>query len=98
MEEGVQIAERDWLTCGLLWIAFTTIALSPLALVARIGRVLFAFMPFGHTVEAVHVALRAWAAGLDAQRWFLRTMVVGALGMLKRAAHLRKVSGRGLAR
>lgn len=95
MDEGADIAERDWLVCALLWILFGTIALSPFGTVSRIGRVLFGLMLFVHTLEAVYVAIRAWTAGLNAQRWLLRTLVVGALGLLKLENHLRKVPGRG---
>jgi uncharacterized membrane protein HdeD (DUF308 family) len=97
MEDGVAIAERDWLICGLLWIVFGTIAVTPFGIASRIGRVLFALMLVVHTVEAVYVGVRARMAGLDAQRWFLRTMIVGALGMMKLEAYLRKVPGRGMA-
>jgi Transmembrane protein 254 len=89
--EVIEIAERDWLTCGLLWIAIGTLALSPFAIVARVGRVLFAFTLCVHTVEAAYVAFRARMVGLSAQKWFLRTIVLGSLALLTMEFHLRKV-------
>lgn len=91
---GIEIAERDWLTCGLLWIVIGTLAISPLGVIARAGRILFAFMLCVHTIEAIYVALRAWSMGLNAHRWFLRTIVLGSLALLTMEVHLRKMPRR----
>lgn len=94
--ERIEIAERDWLICGLLWIAIGILGASPLGMVARVGRGLFAFTLGIHTTQAVYVAFRAWAAGLGARRWFLRTMVLGAFALLAVEAYLRGVPRRRL--
>lgn len=92
--DGIEIAECGWLTCGLLWITIGTLALGPLGVVARAGRVFFAFTLCVHTVEAMYVAFRAWTAGLSAQKWFLRTMVLGSLALLSLETNLRRTSRR----
>ncbi len=89
--ERIEIAERDWLTCGLLWIAIGTLAVSPLGIVARAGRVLFAVTLCVHMVEAINVAFRAPTSGLSARKWFLRPMVLGSLALLAIELHLRKL-------
>jgi uncharacterized membrane protein HdeD (DUF308 family) len=88
--DRIEIAERDWLICGLLWVAVGTLALGPFGFAARVGRGLFAFMLIVHTIEAFYTAIRAWRQGLDAQSWFLRTVVLGALALLALEVHLRK--------
>ena len=88
--EGIEIPERAWLTCGLLWIAVGMLALSPFDVLARMGRLAFAFTLLVHTVEAAYVALRAAAAGFSAQKWFLRTIVLGSFALLTIEFHLRK--------
>jgi hypothetical protein len=92
--ERIEIAERDWLICGLLWIAIGTLMATPLGIVARAGRALFAFALCVHTTEAVYVAFRAWTAGLGARKWFLRTMVLGALALLTFEVHLHRAPRR----
>jgi hypothetical protein len=79
LHEGIEIAERDWLICGLLWMAIGTLAVSPLSIAARAGRVLIALALCVHTTEAAYVFFRAWMARLSAGKWFLRTMVLGSL-------------------
>ena len=88
--EGIEIPERDWLICGLLWIAIGMLALSPFDVLARTGRVIFALTLCVHTVEATYVALRAAAAGFNAQKRFLRTIVLGSFALLIIEFHLRK--------
>jgi len=92
--DEIEIVERDWLICGLLWIAIGTLAVSPLGVVARVGRVLFACALSVHMTEAIYVTLRAWTAGLSRRKWFLRTMVLGSLPLLTMEVHLRKVPRR----
>ncbi len=88
--EKIGFAERDWMTCGLLWIAIGTLAVGPVDVVARAGRVFFALALSVHMVEAVYVAFGARRAAFGAQKWFLRTMVLGSLALLKLEVHLRK--------
>jgi hypothetical protein len=90
VSDGIQIVERDWLICGLLWIVIGTLALSPLGVVAQAGRVLFVFMFCVHAIEAIYVTFRAWGAGLNAQKWLLRAIVLGSLALLAIETHLRK--------
>lgn len=89
--EHIEIPERDWLICGLLWLAVGTLALGPFGIVARVGRWLFAIMLVVHTIEALYTSIRAWSLGLGRQSWFLRTMVLGALALLALEAHIRRV-------
>jgi hypothetical protein len=88
--EHIEIPERDWLTCGLLWLAVGTLALGPFGIVARVGQGLFTFMLVVHTIEALYTSIRAWRLGLRGQSWFLRTMVLGALALLALEAHIRR--------
>ena len=62
--EQIEIPERDWLICGLLWVGLGTLALVPFGVAARVGRGLFAFMLIVHTIEALYTAIRAWRHGL----------------------------------
>lgn len=94
LHEGIEIAERDRLICGLLWIAIGTLAVSPLSIAARAGRVLFALALCVHTTEAAYVSFRAWTAEPSARKWFLRTMVLGSLALLRVEVHLRRVPRR----
>ncbi len=94
VDKGPQIAERDWLTSGLLWIGVGMLALSPLSVLARAGRVLFTFILFVHTVEAVYVGFRARTAGLNAEKWFLKMMVLGSSALRKVESYLRKTPRR----
>jgi hypothetical protein len=96
--EGIEIAERDWLICGLLWIAIGTFAVTPFRVTAWAGRVLFLFTLCLHTVEAVYVAFRVWMAGLSPRKWFLKTMVLGFLALLTIETHLRRAPRRRLPR
>jgi hypothetical protein len=50
--DRIEIPERDWLLCGLLWVAVGTVALGPFGVVARVGRGLFALMLMVHTAES----------------------------------------------
>jgi len=88
--EQIEIQERDWLICGLLWVGVGTLALGPFGVAARVGRGLFALMLIVHTIEAFYTAIRAWRQGLDAQSWFLRTVVLGSLGLLALETHIRR--------
>ncbi len=98
MSEEIEIAERDWLICGLLWVAIGTLASGPFGFIARGARVLFALTLFVHTIEALYVTFRSWKAGLSPQTWFLRTIVLGALALLTLETHLRKRPRRRLVR
>lgn len=88
--DRIEIAERDWLICGLLWVGVGTLALGPFGVAARVGRGLFAFMLIVHTIEALYTAIRAWRLGLSAQSWCLRTVVLGSLALLTLETHLRR--------
>ena len=88
--DRIEIGERDWLICGLLWVGIGTLALGPFGVAAGVVRGLFAFMLIVHTIEAFYIAICAWRQGLDAQSWFLRTVVLGALALLALEVHLRK--------
>jgi len=88
--EQIEIPERDWLICGLLWVGLGTLALVPFGVAARVGRGLFAFMLIVHTIEALYTAIRAWRLRLDAQSWFLRTVVLGSLALLALETHIRR--------
>jgi VIT1/CCC1 family predicted Fe2+/Mn2+ transporter len=90
-DEVIEIAERDWLTCGLLWIATGMLAVIPLGGISRIGRVLFVLMLSVHTLEAIYVAIRACTSGLNVRKWFLRGIVIGALAVIKLEVHLREL-------
>lgn len=92
MRDGVQIAERDWLACGLLWMSLGALALGPFGIVARAARALFAFTLSLHVIEAVYVAFRARAAGRNALAWFLRTLVLGLFALLAIETRLAKPS------
>lgn len=59
----IEIAERDWLICGLLWVGVGTLALGPFGFAARVGRGLFALMLIVYTIEALYTAIRARQAG-----------------------------------
>ena len=88
--QQIEMPERDWLICGLLWVGVGTLALGPFGVVARVGRGLFAFMLMVHTIEALYTAIRARRMGLSAQSWFLRTVVLGLLGLLALETHIRR--------
>jgi len=88
--DRIEIAERDWLICGLLWVGVGTLALGPFGVAAAVGRGLFAFMLIVHTIEALYTAIRAWRHGLGAQSWFVRTIVLGSLALLALETHLRR--------
>lgn len=88
--EHIEIPERDWLTCGLLWLTVGTLALEPFGVVARVGQGLFAFMLVVHTIAALYTSIRAWCLGLEGQSWFLRTMVLGPLALLALETHIRR--------
>ena len=90
MYDRIEVAERDWLACGLLWMSLGALALGPFGSVARIARVLFAFTISVHVMEAIYAAFRARAAGLNPQAWFLRTLVLGLFGLLTIDTHLKK--------
>jgi hypothetical protein len=89
--QGSEVAERDWLICGLLWVAMGTLALGPFGFIARAGRVLFAFTLLVHGVEAVYVAFRAWMAGFSVSTWFFRTIVLSLFALLALQRELGKV-------
>jgi len=86
----IEIPERDWLLCGLLWVAVGTVALGPFGVVARVGRGLFALMLMVHTAESLYAAVRAGRFGFGARSWFLRTIVLGSLALLTLETHIRK--------
>jgi 4-hydroxybenzoate polyprenyltransferase len=88
VDERIEIAERDWLICSLLWVAIATLALGPFGFAARVGRGLFVLMLGLHAAEALYAAIRARRRALDWRLWFLRTMVLGALGLLRLNAHI----------
>ena len=88
--DRIEIPERDWLICGLLWVGVGTLALGPFGFAARVGRGLFAFMLIVHTIEALYTAIRAWRLGLSTQSWFLRTVVLGSLALLALETHIRR--------
>jgi hypothetical protein len=88
--DRIGIAERDWLICGLLWIGIVTLALGPFGFAARVGRGLFVLMLLVHMSEALYAVIRARRLGLDSRVWFLRTIVLGALALLKLNAHIRE--------
>lgn len=91
MHHGLAIAEHDWLICGLFWIGMGTLAVGPLGSIAQAGRMLFALTLFVHTVEALYVAFRARTAKLSVQTWFLKTIVLDSLALLRLEIHLRQV-------
>ena len=70
MCDRIEVAERDWLACGLRWMSLGTLALGPFRIVARIARALFAFTISVHIIEAVYAAFRTRAAGLNPRAWF----------------------------
>jgi hypothetical protein len=76
----VEISEADWLKVGLFWMAlgFTTIV-SPLsaALLGAIARALFMLTIAIHVLEAIYSINLAARAGLDRNRWFWRTLLLG---------------------
>jgi hypothetical protein len=86
--EQIEIQERDWLICGLLWVGVGTLALGPFGVAARVGRGLFAFMLMVRTIEALYTAIRAWRMGLSAQSWFLRTVVLGSFALMALESHI----------
>jgi hypothetical protein len=88
--DRIEIADRDWLTCGLLWVTIGTLALGPFGPATRVGRVLFVFTLTVHAIEALYAAIRARQAGLSMQTWFLRTIVLGSLALLTLEVHLRE--------
>ncbi len=86
--EQIEIAERDWLACGLLWVVVATLALGPFGLAARVGRGLFVLMLIVHTTEALYMSIRAGRLGLGARAWFLRTIVLGSLALVRFETHI----------
>jgi uncharacterized membrane protein HdeD (DUF308 family) len=61
--DRIEIGERDWLICGLLWVGIGTLALGPFGVAAGVVRGLFALMLIVHTIEALYTAIRARQAG-----------------------------------
>ena len=57
--DRIEIGERDWLICGLLWVGIGTLALGPFGVAAGVVRGLFALMLIVHTIEALYTAIRA---------------------------------------
>jgi Domain of unknown function (DUF4499) len=98
MHQGLEIAEHGWLICGLFWVAMGTLAVVPFGSIAQAGRVLFWLTLFVHAVEALYVAFRARTAKLNVQTWFLKTIVLGALALLRLAIHLKQAPHRRLVR
>lgn len=90
--DRIEIPKRDWLLCGLLWMAVGALALGPFGFAAQVGRGLFALMLIVHAAEALYTAIRAHRLGLRAQSWFLRTVVLGSLALLALETHIRKTS------
>ena len=89
--EPIEIAERDWLICGLLWVGVGTLALGPFGVAARVGRGLFTVMLIVHTIEALYAAIRVRHLGLSSQSWLLKTVVLGSLAIVKLETHIRKI-------
>ena len=96
--EQIEIQERDWLICGLLWVGVGALALGPFGVAGRVGRGLFVFMLIVHTLEALYAAIRAWRLGLSAQSWFLRTVVLGSLALVALESHIGRVHRLGSVR
>ena len=88
--DEIRIAERDWLIVGLMWMALGAVALGPFDVVAKAGRILFAFAFVVHTIEALYTAIRSWRVGLGAWAWFLRTIVLGSFALLALEVHLKR--------
>lgn len=86
--DQIEIPERDWLICGLLWMGVGTLAVGPFGFAARVGRGLFAFMLIVHTLEALYTGIRAWRLGRGAQSWFLRTVVLGSFALVALESHI----------
>jgi uncharacterized membrane protein YiaA len=92
VEEQPEFGERQWLICGLLWIAVALLAVGPFGPAAKIGKIIFAFMFILHLSEAMYTGIRAWRAGLSGAGWFLRTMVLGSFALMALETRLRKAS------
>jgi hypothetical protein len=90
IHDRIEIAEHDWLICGLLWLVIGTLALGSLGPVSRAGRILFAFTLSLHMIEALYTATRAGRPGLSAPTWFLKTIVLGSLALLALETHIRR--------
>lgn len=90
IHDRIEIAEHDWLICGLLWVVIGTLALGPHGSLSRAGRILFEFTLSVHTIEALYTASRAWRAGISASTWFLKTIVLGSLALLALETHIRR--------
>lgn len=91
MHQGSESAEHTWLTCGLLWVAIGTLALGLFGSVARVGRMLFGLTLFVHMIETLYAALRMRTVGLNAQTWFLKTVVPGPFVLLALDLHIRRM-------
>lgn len=88
--DRIEIAESGWLICALLWVVAGTLSIAPSSIAARLGRLLFELMLLVHAIEAGYVTVRAWAAGLSAPLWFLRTVVLGSLAVFTIETHLKR--------
>lgn len=88
----IEIGENGWFVCGLLWVVAGALAIVPLAIAARLGRLLLELMLLVHSIEAGYVAVRAWAAGLSMRLWFLRTIVLGSLAVFILETSLRRTA------
>jgi len=90
---AVKIGENGWLVCGLLWVVAGALTIAPVTLAARLGRSLLELMLLIHTIEAGYATVRAWAAGLNARPWFLRTIVLGSFAVFTIENMLRRTVG-----
>jgi hypothetical protein len=89
----VKIGENGWLVCGLLWVVAGALTIGLLTIAARLGRSLLELMLLVHTIEAGYTMVRAWAAGLNVRRWFLRTIVLGSLAVFTLETTVRRTVG-----